>query len=104
MRHKLAGAAVLVLGTMAAAVGTAEARDGCGPGGHRGYSGYCRPNVVYVPVAVRPVVYGYRRVGFHGPRWHRWGGYRHVGYARPWGWHGGYRHVGWHGGGWHHRW
>ena len=99
MRLKLAGAAVLALGTIAATAGAAEARDGCGPGGHRGYYGYCRPNVVYRPIVVRPVVYGYRRVGWYGPRWHRWGGYRPVGYARPWGWHGGYRH-----GGWHHRW
>ncbi|MCI9882685.1 GCG_CRPN prefix-to-repeats domain-containing protein [Methylobacterium goesingense] len=86
MRLRLAGAAILVLGTIAANTGAAEARDGCGPWGHRGYYGYCRPNVVYRPIVVRPIVYG--------PRWHRWGGYRH-----PWGWHGGYRHAGR-----HHRW
>lgn len=107
MRLKLAGAAVLALGAITATAGTAEARDGCGPGFHRGWSGWCRPNVVYRPVVYRPVYWGYRRVGWYGPRWHRWGGYRHVGWHRPWGW-GGYRHVGWRGGwhhgGWHHRW
>lgn len=103
MRMKIAGAAVLALGTIAATAGAAEARDGCGIGGHRGFYGYCRPNIVYRPVVYRPVFYGYRRVGWYGRRWHRWGGYRHVGLHRPWGWHGGYRHVGWHGG-WHQRW
>ncbi|MCJ2046018.1 hypothetical protein MKK58_16000 [Methylobacterium sp. J-078] len=63
-------------------------------GGHRGCYGYCRPDVVYRPVVYRPAFYGYRRVCWYGPRWHRWGGYRHVGFHRPWGWHGG---------GWHHR-
>ena len=91
MRLKLAGAAILALGAIAANTGVAEARDGCGPWGHRGHYGYCRPNVAYRLIVVRPIVYG--------PRWHRWGGYRHVGYRYPWGWHGGYRHAGW-----HHRW
>src|SRR6478609_3499213 len=79
-----------------ATAGTAEARDGCGLGFHRGVYGLCRPNLgpwrAYRPYAYRPAFYGYRRVGWYGPRWHRWGGYRHVG------WRGG-----WHGG-WHHRW
>ncbi len=112
MRLKIAAATLLALGTVAGTAGTAEARDGCGPGFHRGWSGWCKPN--WRPYAYRPVIYarpvvyrsygygwrrpwGYRHVGFGRP----WG-YRHVGYARPWG----YRHVGWRGGygGWHHRW
>ena len=35
-------AAALV--AIAATAGSAEARDGCGPGGHRGPWGHCRPN------------------------------------------------------------
>lgn len=75
----------------------AEARDGCGLGFHRGFYGFCRPNL-------GPVFYGYPRYGWYGPRWHRWG-YRRYGWHRWGGW--GHRHVGWHGGwhgGWHHRW
>ncbi|CAO4177434.1 GCG_CRPN prefix-to-repeats domain-containing protein [Methylorubrum populi] len=79
----------------------AEARDGCGPGFHRGYYGWCRPNLVYRPYAYGPFYrpwrgyrwhsgYHWRRFGWHGG--HRWGGFRHAG------WRGG-----WHGG-WHHRW
>ena len=37
----MAGIAASVLMTGATA---AEARDGCGPGGHRGPYGHCRPN------------------------------------------------------------
>ena len=81
---KRLGAVALVAAGLAAPLataGAAEARDGCGPGGHRGPYGYCRPNFgprpYYAPYAYRPA--------FYGPRWHRWGG----GY--------GYR-------GWHHRW
>lgn len=115
MRLKLAGAAFLALGTVLATGGAAEARDGCGPGFHRGVYGYCRPNPFYRPIVYRPAFYGYRRVGWYGPRWHRWGGYRRVGWYGP-RWHrwGGYRPVGWHrpygwgyrhaGWGWHHRW
>lgn len=101
---RLLPAALLAAGLAAplATAGTAEARDGCGLGFHRGLYGFCRPNlgprVVYAPYVVRPVVYGPRvygprfygprRIGWGGPRWHRWGGYRHVGWR----------------GGWHHRW
>jgi hypothetical protein len=110
----IAGAAILSVGAVVGTGTTAEARDGCGPGFHRNWRGWCRPNlgprVVYAPVVgYRTVVvgprwgYGYRRVGWHRP----WGyGYRRVGWHRPWGY--GYRRVGWGGGwghhGWHHRW
>jgi len=63
----------------------AEARDGCGPGGHRGPAGYCRPNrggpVVVAPGVRIGVFYpgrGYwdgRRYWWHRDRWH--GGWRY---------------------------
>ncbi len=91
---KHAGAGLLALGTVVGAAPSAEAAQGCGPGFHRGFYGYCRPNL-YRPFAYRP--YGYYRPAFYGPRRWGWGPrvYR-VGYARP-GW-------GWHRAGWHHRW
>ena len=84
----------------------AEARDGCGPGFHRGYYGYCRPN--WRPYVYRPFSYGpaYRHFGYR-----RWGGYRrhyryryswHRSWHRGFAWHrgghrwGGFRHGGWH--------
>ncbi len=80
----------------------AEARDGCGLGFHRGFYGWCRPNLGYRPYAYGPV---YRHFGYRG-----WGGPRRH-YADPYGWH---RRFAWHGGGhrwggfrhagWHHRW
>ncbi|MFC6790985.1 GCG_CRPN prefix-to-repeats domain-containing protein [Methylobacterium komagatae] len=85
MRMKLIGAALLAVGTVAATAGTAEARDGCGPGFHRNFYGYCRPNGFYRPIVVRPV-YGY-------------------GWRRPWGWHRPVAYGGWHRHwGWHHGW
>ncbi|BAQ45280.1 hypothetical protein Maq22A_c09975 [Methylobacterium aquaticum] len=113
----VAGAAILSLGAVVGTGTTAEARDGCGPGFHRNWRGWCRPNlgprVFYAPVVgYRTVVvgprwgYGYRRVGWHRP-W-GYGGYRRVGWHRPWGYGGGWHRVGWGGGwghhGWHHRW
>lgn len=110
MRLKLAGAALLALGTVFGTGSAAEARDGCGPGFHRGYDGWCRPNLrpyAYRPVyyarpiySARPVVYGYG--------WRRPWGWRHAGWHRP---HYGWRHAGWHRphygwrhAGWHRRW
>ena len=77
MRMKLAGAALLAPGTLTATVGTAEAAQGCGPGFHRNWSGFCRPNL-WRPYAYRPFYYA-RPVVYGG--WHR-----------PWGWH---HHHGW---------
>ena len=37
-------AAALVAGTALAAAAPADAREGCGPGGHRGPYGHCQPN------------------------------------------------------------
>ncbi|GJD37256.1 GCG_CRPN prefix-to-repeats domain-containing protein [Methylobacterium aerolatum] len=77
MRMKLIGATMLAVGAFAGSVGGAQAQGGCGFGFHRTYYGFCRPNVVYRPYAVRPIYYGY--------------GYRRWGWHRPWGWH---RHWG----------
>jgi len=73
--------AALIAGAILTSGTAAEARDGCGPGFHRGFYGYCRPNPFVRPFAFRPGFYGYRRVGWGGG-WHRgWHG----------GWHGGWR-------------
>ncbi|MBP1181938.1 GCG_CRPN prefix-to-repeats domain-containing protein [Methylobacterium sp. PvR107] len=92
MRMKIAGAALLALGTLTATMGTADAAQGCGPGFHRGFSGWCKPN--WRPYAYRPVYYA--RPVVYG--WHRPWAWRHVGWHRPWGWHhhGGWRHAAWH--------
>jgi hypothetical protein len=97
MRWKLAGAAVLALGTLVGTVSSAEALDGCGPGFHRNFYGFCRPNFYgprfYGPVYYRPAFYGrpwgWRRAGFYRPYWHR-----------PWGYH----RIGFYGPRWHHPW
>ena len=36
--------ASIAMGSIVAAAAPALAADGCGPGGHRGYFGHCRPN------------------------------------------------------------
>ncbi|MDP4004564.1 hypothetical protein Q8W67_13965 [Methylobacterium sp. NEAU K] len=69
----------MALGLTGATMGAAQARDGCGPGFHRGFYGYCRPNFGPPRLVYRPGFYGYRRFG-----WHRWGGYRHVGWHHGW--------------------
>lgn len=60
-----------------AAFTPAQAEGGCGPFGHRGFYGACRPN---------GGGYGWHRPGGYGYGWHRpW----HSGYGwhRPWGYH-----------------
>ena len=69
-RLLLAGLALSAMSL--ATLSPAEASGGCGPYAHRGYYGYCRPNLRPYPV------YGY------GYGWHRPYGY---GWHRPWGWH-----------------
>ena len=75
-------ALVLAAGLAVAVVSPAAARDGCGPGGHRGPYGHCRPN--RGPVVVAPgLVIG----GFYSGRGY-WDGHRY--------WHRRYRdHDGW---------
>ena len=81
----------LLLIAMAAAaaltsVSPAQARDGCGPGFHRGPYGHCRPNRGPGVVAVAVPRIG---VFYHGRGY--WDGHRY--------WHDRYR---WHGG-WRYR-
>jgi hypothetical protein len=59
---------------------SAEAAQGCGPGFHRGPSGYCRPN--YYGGYYGPRYYGYRR-GYYGPRGRYYGGSCAKGVASP---------------------
>lgn len=89
MRVRNIAVALLALGTVAVTASAAEARDGCGPGFHRNFYGFCRPNGFFRPIVVRPIYFG--GYGWHRPHWHRvgWGGWH-----RHWGWH----HAGWHGG------
>lgn len=70
--------ATLAVGTAIAAVGPAQARDGCGPGAHRGPYGHCRVNGERVVVAA-PVIGTYypgrgywynNRYWHHRERWH----------------------------------
>lgn len=83
MRKRLAAA--LAIGVAMLSVSSAEAREGCGPGGHRGPYGHCRPNRGPVVVERGPLVVdryyagrGYwdgRRYWQHRHRWH--GGWRY---------------------------
>lgn len=100
MIRKLVVPLALAAGLLTAG-SAAEARDGCGLGSHRGFYGWCRPNLGYRPYAFGPAYrhYGYRRWG--GPRWHY--GY-HYSWHRRFGWHGGHRWGGFRHAGWHHRW
>ena len=72
----LAGLAASALSLVA--LTPAEASGGCGPYGHRGWDGYCRPNAR--PLPFYPA-YG-RPYGWHRP--HGYGGYGY-GWHRPWG-------------------
>lgn len=75
-----AGAAL----TAVAAAAPAQARQGCGVGGHRGPAGHCRPN--RGRAAVAPVV----RIGVFYPGRGYWDGRRY--YAHRYRWHGGWRY------------
>jgi hypothetical protein len=68
----------IALGSFVAVAAPADARQGCGPGWHRGYHGHCRPNRGR---HVEPRLYigryypghGYwdgRRYWHHRYRWH----------------------------------
>jgi hypothetical protein len=79
--------ATLAIGAAIAAVAPAEARDGCGPGGHRGPYGHCRPNRGPGPVVVVPggpvvgTYYAGRGYYYNNRYWHHrehWrGGWRY---------------------------
>lgn len=80
-RTLLAAAAAATLA--AAGAGPAEAAQGCGPGGHRGPYGHCRPNR-------GPGFYGAPRIGtFYPGRGYFYGG-RYWGHRYAW--HGGWRY------------
>ena len=72
-------ALAIAAGAAVVTVTPADARQGCGPGFHRGYYGHCRPNrdrVVVAPGLVIGTYYrgqGYwdgRRYWRHRYRWH----------------------------------
>ena len=70
----LAGLAASALSL--AAFTPAQAEGGCGPFGHRGWYGHCRPNGYGG--------YGWHRPAGYGVGWHRpW----HYGAGRPWRYH-----------------
>ncbi|WP_114228886.1 MULTISPECIES: GCG_CRPN prefix-to-repeats domain-containing protein [Sphingomonas] len=82
---KLMGVALAAVGVMTMASG-AQAAQGCGPGGHRGPYGHCRPNRGPMMRPGAPVLvvgnfyrgHGYwdgRRYWQHRDRWH--GGWRY---------------------------
>jgi hypothetical protein len=67
-------------------ISAAQAADGCGPGGHRGYHGNCRPNRGGDAVVVAPglVVGTY----YHGHGY--WDGHRYYQHRERW--HNGWRY------------
>ena len=80
---KILLAAVAAGAALTAAV-PADAAQGCGPGGHRGPAGYCRPN--YGPAFVAPGL----RIGVFYPGRGYWDGRRYWGHRYAW--HGGWRY------------
>lgn len=75
--------AAIAAGTALVAVAPADARQGCGPDGHRGPGGYCRPNRGAV---IAPGV----RIGVFYPGRGYWDGRRYWGHRYQW--HGGWRY------------
>ena len=78
-------AATLAATVAIAGVSAAEARDGCGPDGHRGPHGHCRPNRGPVVVGPGTLVVG-QYYGGHG----YWDGRRYWQHRDRW--HGGWRY------------
>ena len=76
----------LAAGAVLAVATPADAAQGCGPGGHRGYYGHCRPNrgpgVVAGPGALV--------IGTYYPNRGYWDGRRYWGHRYRW--HGGWRY------------
>lgn len=71
-------------GTALLALSPAEAREGCGRGGHRGPAGHCRPNVR--PGYGGPVLI----IGNHYPGRGYWDGRRY--WQNRYRYHGGWRY------------
>ena len=74
--------AALAAGAALVAVAPADAAQGCGRGGHRGYYGHCRPN--YGPRGAFVVDRYYGGRGY-------WDGRRFWHHRRHW--HGGWRYY-----------
>lgn len=75
----------LAAGSALAAVAPADAAQGCGPGGHRGPYGHCRPNRGSGFVGPGPLV-----VGTYYPHRGYWYGNRY--WHNRYRWHGGWRY------------
>jgi hypothetical protein len=76
--------AALVAGAAIVSIAPAEARQGCGVGGHRGPAGYCRPD--RGGAVIEPGI----RVGVFYPGRGYWDGGRYWGHRDRW--HGGWRY------------
>jgi hypothetical protein len=86
--NKILIIALTCAATITGVASTAEARQGCGVGFHRGPYGACRPNVGRGPVVVVP---GGPRVGvFYGGRGY-WDGHRYWMHRHAW--HRGWRYY-----------
>lgn len=79
---------LLAAGTVLATAAPAMARDGCGPGGHRGPYGHCRPNRGPVYVAPAPAVR--LVIGNYYPNRGYWDGRRYYQHRDHW--RGGWRY------------
>lgn len=75
--------AAIAMSAALASISPAQAAQGCGPGGHRGYYGHCRPD--RGPRFAPPPVAGnyYHRQGW-------WDGHRYWGHREHW--RGGWRY------------
>jgi hypothetical protein len=83
--RKFVLAALAACATLAA-VNPAMAAQGCGPGGHRDYAGYCRPNGP-PPVVVGP---GPVVIGAYYPHRGWWDGHHYWMHREHW--RGGWRY------------
>jgi hypothetical protein len=77
---------VAAIGAIMAATAPAQARDGCGPGAHRGPYGHCRPNGWVAPGPGPGAWVEGRFYPGRGYWWHN-GWYQHRDH-----WHGGWRY------------
>lgn len=83
--NKLIGTALAAAIALAAASTPAIAREGCGPGGHRGPYGHCRPNRGTLVVAPGGLIVG----NFYQGRGY-WDGHRYWKHRQRW--HNGWRY------------
>jgi hypothetical protein len=84
MKQILLGALASV--AMLTAAAPADARDGCGPGFHRGFYGECHPNRGPGPLLVAPGL----AIGAFYPGRGYWDGHRYWGHRYAW--HRGWRY------------